>query len=136
MFLESHSFTLKTTKREQFLPITDQVNQVVKESGARSGLCKVFIPHTTAGVTITENADPDVITDVLMMFNELVPQHKRFLHSEGNSDAHVKSTIVGVYIEIPIENGRLALGQWQGIFFTEFDGPRTRKVTVTILGEK
>jgi secondary thiamine-phosphate synthase enzyme len=136
MLIENYTFSLRTERREQFLPITDEVINYVRKSGVKIGSCKVFIPHTTAGVTINENADPDVLKDVLMVLNELVPQNRRFLHSEGNSDAHVKSTLVGVHAEIPIQNGQLQLGQWQSIFFTEFDGPRTRRVIVVISGEK
>lgn len=136
MFIENYTFSLRTERREQFLPITDEIINYVKKSGIKIGWCKVFVPHTTAGVTINENADPDTLKDVLMVLNELVPQNRRFLHSEGNSDAHVKSTLVGVNAEIPIQNGQLQLGQWQGVFFTEFDGPRTRRVIVVIFGDK
>ena len=136
MQIDSYTFSLKTAKREQLLPITDDVEQFVKMGKYSRGVCKIFIPHTTAGVTINENADPDVVKDIIMILNELIPTQRRFLHSEGNSDAHVKSSLVGTSVEVPIERGRLDLGQWQGIFFCEFDGPHTRSVKVMIIGEK
>ena len=130
------TFSIKTQKREQFIPITDDLNTLVKKAGARIGSCKIFIPHTTAAVTINENADPDVMRDILTILDELAPHQRRFLHSEGNSDSHIKSSLFDVTLEIPIEKGVLALGQWQGVFFCEFDGPRTRKVNVQIFGSQ
>jgi secondary thiamine-phosphate synthase enzyme len=135
MFFDTFTINLKTVKREQFINITDNVLEVVKKANAKMGSCKIFIPHTTAAVTIQENADPDVVRDVLMVLSELIPQQKRFLHSEGNSDSHTKSAIIGCSLEIPIDKNTLLLGQWQGIFFCEFDGPRTRKVIVQIIGQ-
>ena len=115
MFLEHYNFFVKTQKREQFIPITEELNSFVKKSGARNGFCKVFIPHTTAAVTINENADPDVISDITKLIDEMAPHQLHFLHSEGNSDAHMKSSLLGVSLEIPIEEGFLGLGQWQGV---------------------
>jgi secondary thiamine-phosphate synthase enzyme len=136
MIIQNYSFSLQTLRREHFVPITDEVVKFVKQSGVVRGYCKVYIPHTTAAVSINENADPDVVKDIIMVLNELIPQQRRFLHSEGNSDAHVKSSLMGVSLDVPIERGKLVLGQWQGIYFCEFDGPRTRNVHLVILGEK
>lgn len=135
MFLQSFKFSLKTTKREEFIQITDRISDYVKESGAMFGTCKIFVPHTTAGITINEKSDPELRRDFINILNELIPHQRRFIHSEGNSDAHFKSSLIGTTIEIPIENGALDLGQWQGIFFCEFDGPRTRTVKVMIFAE-
>src|SRR6056297_3938095 len=126
MFLQVFKFSIKTSKREQFISITDKINELVKESGALVGSCKIFIPHTTAGVIINENSDPDVRRDFQTILTELVPHQRRFLHSEGNSDSHFKSSLMGNNVDVPIDRGKLDLGQWQGIFFAEFDGPRTR----------
>ncbi len=136
MFLQLFKFSIKTTKREQFVPITEKIKKFVKESEAKVGSVKIFIPHTTAGVTINENSDPDVRRDFQTILNEIVPHQRRFLHSEGNSDSHFKSSLIGTFIEVPIEKGEVDLGQMQGIFFCEFDGPRTRTVKLQILAEK
>ena len=114
--------------------ITDEVARAVKTSGIADGLATVYIPHTTAGITIQENADPDVVHDMLLKLDRLVPQDEPgFRHNEGNSDAHIKSTLVGCSAQIPVEGGRLCLGTWQGIYFCEFDGPRTRKAMVVMI---
>ena len=120
--------TVKTGSRTEFVDITADVQKAVKESGIQSGLCMVYVPHTTAAVTINESADPSVKKDILMILNRVVPWQAEYRHLEGNSPAHVKSTIVGASELVMVENGRLLLGTWQGIFFCEFDGPRTRKV--------
>jgi len=123
-------FSVHTTDRTSMVSITSQVNDAFKKSGVTNGLCYVFIPHTTAAVTINESADPDVVEDMVMELNKVIPFQDRYLHSEGNSAAHIKTSLVGSSECIFIENGRLILGTWQGIFLCEFDGPRTRQVWV------
>jgi secondary thiamine-phosphate synthase enzyme len=125
--------TVKTRAQTELVDITAEVEKRVAESGARQGLCLVTVPHTTAGVTINENADPSVRLDLLMVLNQIVPWRADYRHLEGNSPAHVKSTLVGSSQIIAIAGGRLVLGTWQGIFFCEFDGPRSRKVHVRII---
>jgi secondary thiamine-phosphate synthase enzyme len=122
------TLSVKSSSRTEFVDITAEVQKVVAESGVQSGLCMVYVPHTTAAVTINESADPSVKKDVLMILNRIVPWEAEYRHLEGNSPAHVKSTLVGASELVMVENGRLLLGTWQGIFFCEFDGPRTRKV--------
>jgi len=120
-----------TRSRDQFIDITEKIQQVVSSAGViENGHCMLFVPHTTAGITINENADPSVKSDILMMLNALIPREAGYRHLEGNSAAHVKSTLVGVSQLVAIEHNRLVLGTWQGIFFCEFDGPRNRKVHV------
>ena len=121
------------TPAEGFIDITGQVRKIVAAGNVQNGLCQIFVPHTTAGVTINENADPDVVTDMLAALKQMVPDLP-YRHSEGNSPAHVKSSLVGCSITVPIAEGRLCLGTWQGIYFCEFDGPRTRKVWVQLVG--
>ena len=121
------------TPAEGFIDITGQVRKIVASGNVQNGLCQIFVPHTTAGVTINENADPDVVTDMLAALGKMVPELP-YRHSEGNSPAHVKSSLVGCSITVPISEGRLCLGTWQGIYFCEFDGPRTRKVWVNLVG--
>jgi len=128
------SIQVKTTKQCELLDITSQIESVVRKSEVKSGICYVFVPHTTAGVTINENADPDVVKDILMEFEKIVPLKDNYLHVEGNSAAHIKSSIVGCSQEVLIEGGSLRLGTWQSLFFCEFDGPRSRKVWVKVLG--
>ena len=130
------SIQIKTGRRVEFLDITSRVQAAVKQSGITSGVCHVFVPHTTAGVTINENADPDVPRDILAALDRVVPLSANYRHAEGNSAAHVKSSLVGASEMVIIENGRLVLGTWQSIFFCEFDGPRTRKVIVKFLATK
>ncbi len=122
--------TVKTKNQTELIDITSRVQSEVDSSGFDQGLCMVYVPHTTAALTINESADPSVKSDILMILNKLVPWKDAYRHMEGNSPAHVKSTLVGPSELIGIENGRLVLGTWQGIFFCEFDGPRTRKVHV------
>ena len=122
--------TLKTNQRTEFIDVTDKVRKAVQSAGVTDGLCFVFVPHTTAAVTINESADPNVKSDILMVINQMVPWSADYKHMEGNSPAHVKSTLVGASETIALENGTLALGTWQGIFFCEFDGPRTRKLHI------
>ena len=120
------------TPAEGFLDISIEIKKVVRESGVVKGLCNVYIPHTTAGITINENADPDVVTDMFEGLDKMVPKLK-YRHYEGNTIAHIKASLMGASINIPIDNGVLCLGQWQGIYFCEFDGPRTRSVYVNII---
>lgn len=124
--------TLDTRLREKFIDVTGQVQDAVRESGIRDGLCLVYCPHTTAALTVNENADPDVVNDILKSLSDIV-KDKEFAHSEGNSPAHVKSSLVGCSLTFIVESGRLALGTWQGIYFCEFDGPRKRKIVVKVV---
>lgn len=121
---------VKTTDKTQLIDITAKVEDAVSSEGIGEGLCMVYCPHTTGAVTINESADPSVKEDILMILNQVVPWKAGYRHAEGNSPAHVKSTLVGASELIAVENGRLVLGTWQGIFFCEFDGPRNRKVHV------
>jgi secondary thiamine-phosphate synthase enzyme len=125
--------SLTTQSREQFLDVTRQVAQVVAESGVQSGVVTLFVPHTTAAVTINENADPSVVNDVLKGLAQIAPHRAPYYrHREGNSDAHIKSTLVGPSLQIVIDHGELVLGTWQGIYFCEFDGPRSRRLHVKV----
>ena len=128
--------SVKTRERTELIDITSDINQLIQKSGTDQGLCMVYVPHTTAAVTINESADPSVKSDILMILNRIIPWEANYRHLEGNSPAHIKSTLVGSSELIAIENRRLVLGTWQGIFFCEFDGPRTRKVDVRILEER
>jgi secondary thiamine-phosphate synthase enzyme len=124
---------VKTTARTELVDITQGVQRLVTESGVRSGVCYVFVPHTTSGITINENTDPNVGRDILKELNKVIPFDDNYGHSEGNSAAHIKSTIVGMSKSVMVEEGRLALGTWQAIFFCEFDGPRERRVFVKMM---
>jgi len=128
--------SLKTSSRTELIDITSKIAERVKASGITEGLCMLYVPHTTAAVTINESADPSVRGDILMILNQIVPWKAEYRHMEGNSPAHIKSTLVGASELVAIENGALALGTWQGIFFCEFDGPRTRKVHVRIIEQR
>ena len=123
------------TEREGFMEITDKVRDAVRESGVEQGMCLVFCPHTSAAITINENADPDVRRDLRFALRETFPDRSEFRHREGNSAAHLKSSLLGCSELIPIDQGKLALGIWQGIYFCEFDGPRDRRFYVQALGE-
>ncbi|RKY95840.1 MAG: YjbQ family protein [Candidatus Hydrothermota bacterium] len=129
------TFTVKTAKREQLVDITAEVMEIISKSGVNSGICVLYVPHTTAAITINENADPSVRVDIEETLSKLVPYGKGYRHLEGNADSHIKSTLVAPSITLIIENGRPVLGTWQGIFFCEFDGPRTRKVHVKIISD-
>lgn len=124
---------VKSMEKTQLIDITTQVQDKIRSSGTDSGLCMVFVPHTTAAVTINENADPSVKDDIEMVLNKIIPWNDCYQHMEGNSAAHVKSTIVGASELISIENNKLLLGTWQGILFCEFDGPRNRNVYINIV---
>ena len=127
--------SVKTRERTELVDVTSEISRLVQKSGINQGLCMVYVPHTTAGVTINESADPSVKTDMLMVLNQIVPWDADYRPLEGNSPAHVKSTLVGASQLIAIEKGRLVLGTWQGIFFCEFDGPRNRKLHVRLMAE-
>lgn len=130
--MKSTSFTVRTSAREQIVIITDQVNEALRSIGASDGLCTIFTPHTTAAITVNENADPDVPADLVRALRAMVPE-VRFDHAEGNSDAHLLSAIIGPSASLPVRDGSLTLGTWQGIFFIELDGPRSRTVEIHYL---
>ena len=130
----TESFQVSTRSRSEFIDITGQVMSVLSSSNIRDGVCHVFVPHTTAGVTINENADPDVTADIITALDRTIPWRNDYRHAEGNSAAHIKASLMGSSAMIPVKDGRLVLGTWQCIYFCEFDGPRTRKVVVNILG--
>lgn len=135
MNIVEETITVKTHRRNEMIDVTSQVATAVTKSGITTGTVVVFCPHTTAGITINENADPDVPHDILLTLEELLPQlRKGYRHAEGNSDAHVKSSLVGISETIFIQKGRLKLGTWQGVYFCEFDGPRHRQVHLLISG--
>ena len=127
-------FKIKTTKREVLVNITNEIYIILRNSKVNEGVCRVFVPHTTAGITINENADPAVTKDLINYLRKLIPQNSGFSHMEGNSDAHIKSSLTSPSLDVMIHNGRLMLGTWQAIFFCEFDGPRNRKVYIQIQG--
>ncbi len=124
---------VKSSSRTEFVDITAGVQRLVAESGVRSGICYVYVPHTTSAVTINENSDPNVGRDILKELNKVIPFDDQYGHNEGNSAAHIKSSLMGVSKAIMVEEGRLALGAWQAIFFCEFDGPRDRRVQVKVM---
>lgn len=130
---ELFTIGIKTGQPAAMIDITKEVGRLVKESNIMNGICVVFVPHTTAGITINENADPDVVRDFLMEINKIVPFSDGYRHVEGNSAAHIKSSMMGFSETIIVEDGRLVLGTWQGIYLMEFDGPRIRKVHVKII---
>lgn len=127
---------IKTRKRIEAIDITDSILNYVKESGIKDGILFIYVPHTTAGVIINENADPSVIEDILEKLNEIVPRNGNYRHIEGNADSHIKSSIFGVSSSLIIEDGKVLLGTWQGIYFLEFDGPRERRVILKILNNE
>ena len=126
------TFDVRTRSRSQFVDVTAEVRRSVATLGIEDGVCTVFVPHTTAGVTINENADPSVQRDIQAALVRMVPPNDGYTHAEGNSDAHIKASMMGSSVQVIVEGGRLVLGTWQGIYFCEFDGPRTRKVHVTV----
>jgi secondary thiamine-phosphate synthase enzyme len=127
-----HTFEVTTSRRSQLVDITERVGEAVERSGVREGVCHVFIPHTTAGVTVNEGADPDVAADIAAHLAEMVPKEAAFEHEEGNSDSHIKTVLVGPSCTVPVRDGRLGLGTWQALFLCEWDGPRTRRVEVGV----
>jgi len=124
------SFNVSTSQQVQFVDITSKVQQAVNEAGIDDGLVVVYVPHTTAGVTINENADPSVRRDIIMQMDKIVPEHGGYTHAEGNSPAHIKASMMGSSVTVIVSGGKLNLGTWQGIFFCDFDGPRNRKVWI------
>ena len=135
MELRTRKYDLKTSARSDMVNITERVRQAVRESGVTDGTVTVLVPHTTAGVTINENADPDVVRDLLYELDRMVPWEDGYHHFEGNSAAHIKATLTGASVQVIIENGKLLLGTWQGIYFCEYDGPRNRHFLVKISGQ-
>lgn len=132
-----HTFDLRTRQRNEFVEITHEVRSLVRQSGIRRGTCLVYCPHTTAAITVNENADPDVVHDVLLWLNRAIPKDQAgFCHGEGNSDSHLKAILVGPSVSLIVEDGDLVLGRWQGIYFCEFDGPRSRQVHARCDGER
>jgi secondary thiamine-phosphate synthase enzyme len=130
-----NTLEIRSRMREEMIDLTGEIGRAVTASGVRDGLCLVFVPHTTAAVTINENADPDVKADILMALRKVAPDTLPYEHAEGNSPAHVKASLVGSSVAVIVADGRLQLGTWQGICFCEFDGPRTRKVWVQVIGK-
>ena len=130
-----HKLNIKTRSRVEFQEITDKVREIVKESGMESGICVIYVPHTTAGIMINEHADPNVIEDVAAQMEIIAPPTGNYRHAEGNAAAHIKASLIGSSVTVIIQYGELALGTWQGIFFGEFDGPRSRNVLVKIVGD-
>lgn len=128
-------YEIKTTKPQEFIDITHILNREIKKQRVKDGILVVFVPHTTAGVTINENADPTVVRDILMALNKAFPEKGDYLHFEGNSHAHIKASLMGSSCTLIIENGKLKLGTWQGVYFCEFDGPRSRKIHIKIIKE-
>lgn len=136
MNIVHETFGVRTKKKNELVDITSDVNSIVRQSGIKDGDVIVYCPHTTAAITINENADPSVVHDILLTLEELIPEHRRgYQHGEGNSDAHVKSSMLGCSEQILISKGSLVLGTWQGIYFCEFDGPRSRNVIVQVRGQ-
>ncbi len=127
------TLSVRSRSRTEFIDITEDVNKVIKESGTKTGVCFIYVPHTTAGVTINEGADPSVKRDILATLNRLIPFEGDYQHLEGNSAAHIKSSLMGVSVCVPVEEAKLVTGTWQSVFFCEFDGPRHRKVFVKIV---
>lgn len=124
--------TIRTTRRNEMIDITTRIESILQSAGMTEGVCLVYCPHTTAGITINEGADPNVIRDCLDILEKLVPMSTDYLHAEGNSDAHMKSSLIGVSSLVNVHEGRVQLGRWQRIFFCEFDGPRTREVWLSV----
>ena len=121
---------VKSKSRVEFIDVTGMVQETVKEAGVQDGICYLYVPHTTAGITINEGADPSVQRDIQNTLSRLIPQDVNYFHREGNADAHIKSTIVGTSVHVIVEGGKLLLGTWQSIFFCEFDGPRHRRIAI------
>jgi secondary thiamine-phosphate synthase enzyme len=128
--------SVKTQEKTELIDVTSEINQAIQKSGIEQGLCMLYVPHTTAAVTINESADPSVKADMLMILNKIIPWEAGYRHLEGNSAAHIKTTLVGSSELIAIEGHRLVLGTWQGVFFCEFDGPRNRKLHVRIIEDR
>ena len=128
-----HTLSVRTNSRIEMVDITRKIQEQVKNSGVTEGVCQVFVAHTTAGLTINENADPSVQSDIIMVLNKIISDRESYRHSEGNSPAHIKASIIGPQLTVLVSQGRLVLGTWQGIFFCEFDGPRSRHLHVKVV---
>lgn len=129
----NQTITVKTGSKTELIDITRHIEEALRSEGVDEGICMLFVPHTTAAITINESADPSVKSDILLVLNKIVPWKEAYNHLEGNSPAHIKSSIIGASEIIVVEGGRLKLGTWQGVFFCEFDGPRSRKVHIRLL---
>ena len=125
--------SVKTESRDSFLNITSRVKKIIVSEKFENGMCNIYIPHTTAGVTVNEAADPDVVRDILFKLNSLVPWNENYHHLEGNSAAHIKTLLTGTSLTLPVMEGKLLLGTWQGIYFCEYDGPRNRSAVITLI---
>jgi len=128
-----HTLSVRTTSRVEMVDITGKIQELVRQSGVEEGVCHLFEAHTTAGLTINENADPSVQADILMVLNRIISDKEAYRHLEGNSPAHIKASLMGPQLTVLVSNGSLFLGTWQGVFLCEFDGPRTRKVHIKIM---
>jgi len=128
-----HTLNVRTSRRIEMVDITGQIQELVRSSGVEEGVCHLFSAHTTAGLTINENADPSVQADILMVLNKIISDQEPYRHAEGNSPAHIKTSLMGPNLTVLVSQGRLLLGTWQGVFLSEFDGPRTRKVHLKIM---
>lgn len=129
-----YTLSISSKKHTEFISLNGQLNSLIKKEAFEEGLCMIFIPHTTAGITINENADPDVKKDMIKTLEQMIPWENGYSHLEGNSAAHLKASIMGFSQLIPVENGRLVLGTWQDVYLCEFDGPRTRKTIIKLVG--
>jgi len=129
------TLTLRTRSRHEFLDLTREIQAAVQKSGVREGLCHLFVPHTTAALTINENADPSVKSDILMVLNKIISDQEPYRHLEGNSPAHVKASLLGPQLTLMVSSGRLVLGTWQGIYLCEFDGPRSRRLHLKVVAD-
>ena len=129
------TLTLRTSSRNEFLDVTREIQAAVLESGVREGLCHLFVPHTTAALTINENADPSVKSDILMVLNKIISDQEPYRHLEGNSPAHIKASLLGPQLTLMVSSGRLVLGTWQGIYLCEFDGPRSRRLHLKVVAD-
>jgi secondary thiamine-phosphate synthase enzyme len=123
-----YRITVQTRQRKEMIDITTEISKVLRENKINDGICVIFVPHTTCGITINENADPSVRMDMVNTLSSIVPEYGKYRHTEGNSDAHIQSSVVGHSVTLIIENGKIQLGTWQGVFLCEFDGPRTREI--------
>ena len=131
-----HQIGISTKSRVEFQEITATVAEAVRASSIQSGVCYLFVPHTTAGITVNEHADPSVVDDIEAQLEAMVPQHRSYRHLEGNAPAHIKASLIGNSLALPVDDGRLTLGTWQGVFFCEFDGPRQRQLLIKVLPDK
>ncbi len=130
------TISIQTSRRSQMVDITAKIEKAILEAGREDGICLVYVPHTTAGITINENADPSVQSDIQAVLSKLIPEGAGYSHREGNADSHIKAGLMGSSVSVIVEGGKLRLGTWQGIFFCEFDGPRSRKTWIDLLSRK